>query len=267
MDAPNLEVLGAPGTAGMQDRRWGGVTQRAPCRGRPLPSPMGFLCPRRKARKPQNDNFNVFTHSAKQGRGVHAAHSPRVGALPPEHPTLHLQEPHVPPLPPPFPHPPAAGALPVGEVAVSVLGEALLPALRGRIAARGDVSFHRSGVPRSRRRRHLLPSPEQIWGGVGGEAMSPGPANPGVPGITPPPSSQALPTRCCCRLPAGDSAPPAPPSPFPPTPIPAALRRQLPPPPLPSSPSTSTGVWQRRKLCNSGRREGGTAGKGGGGGA
>jgi len=53
---------------------------------------MGFLCPRRKARKPQNDNFNVFTHSAKQGRGVHAAHSPRVGALPPEHPTLHLQE-------------------------------------------------------------------------------------------------------------------------------------------------------------------------------
>ena len=232
MDAPNLEVLGAPGTAGMQDRRWGGVTQRAPCRGRPLPSPMGFLCPRRKARKPQNDNFNVFTHSAKQGRGVHAAHSPRVGALPPEHPTLHLQEPHVPPLPPPFPHPPAAGALPVGEVAVSVLGEALLPALRGRIAARGDVSFHRSGVPRSRRRRHLLPSPEQIWGGVGGEAMSPGPANPGVPGITPPPPPRPSPPGAAAGSLQATALLPLPHPRSPPLPSPRPSGDSCPPPPF-----------------------------------
>lgn len=54
--------------------------------------------------------------------------------------------------------------VPVGEVAVPVLGQSLLPALAGRVAGRGDVRFHRARGPRRRRRRHLLPRPEQIWG-------------------------------------------------------------------------------------------------------
>lgn len=49
-------------------------------------------------------SMSSLTLQSRAG-GVHAAHSPRVGALPPEHPTLQLQELHIPPLPPPFPTP------------------------------------------------------------------------------------------------------------------------------------------------------------------
>lgn len=82
----------------------------------------------------------------------------------------------------PFPGPPPA--VPLGEVGVPVLGEALLPPLAGRVAGRGDVRFHRAGV--ARRRRHLLPRPEEIWGGGRGEGMSCCPGRAPTPHPRPP---------------------------------------------------------------------------------
>lgn len=140
-----------------------------------------------------------------------------------------------------------------------MLGEALLPPLAGRVAGRGDVRFHRAGV--ARRRRHLLPRPEEIWGGKRGRdelLPGPGPYSPPPPpvpsrtqGRTEAPTTHPSPPRggcsglpaCsrraarllrgCRRLPAGDRAA-AVPSPARPSPQPLGrqpARRSRPPPP------------------------------------
>lgn len=120
----------------------------------------------------------------RAGQGVWAPHSHRVGASPPEHPALHLHE-----LQPPSPAPqrwvtcrgsgcPCAGGGPASCVARTNCRQwgCELPSLPG------------SAQPPP------PPPPAEPGGDLGRrEALSPGPANPGVPGIPPPSSSQTPP--------------------------------------------------------------------------
>lgn len=124
-----------------------------------------------------------------------------------------------------------------------MLGEALLPPLAGRVAGRGDVRFHRAGV--ARRRRHLLPRPEEIWGEGRDELLpatgpddSPNPPPSRTHGGTRrPPSAvgaaRAPPRGCSGAAPGSPRATgllPARPSPQPPGRQPAVLLAPPPPP-------------------------------------